>query len=137
MGGALAIPSTLKKINAEYTVFQAAALEVTEKTDMTKKYFEDYREKYGEDANNYAGLLTYDSIIILSQAYKKGGKDKLIETLLSGKFEGAAGIYRFNDLHQALWGSDELKGVIGEFVGGEVKVLYPPEFATSQVLWMK
>lgn len=137
VGGALALPSTLKKINAEYTVFQAAALEVTEKTDMTKKYFEDYREKYGEDANNYAGLLTYDSIIILSQAYKKGGKDKLIETLLSGKFEGAAGIYRFNDLHQALWGSDELKGVIGEFVGGEVKVLYPPEFATSQVLWMK
>jgi len=137
VGGSLALPSTLKAINAEYTVFQAAALELTDKTDWTKRYFEDYRKKYGEDANNYAGLLTYDSIIILSQAYKKGGKDKLIETLLSGEFEGAAGIYRFNDLHQALWGSDELKGVIGEFIGGEVKVLYPPEFATSHVQWMK
>ena len=137
VGGSLALPSTLKAINAEYTVFQAAALELTDKTNWTKRYFEDYRKKYGEDANNYAGLLTYDSIIILSQAYKKGGKDKLIETLLSGEFEGAAGIYRFNDLHQALWGSDELKGVIGEFIGGEVKVLYPPEFATSHVQWMK
>jgi len=104
VGGSLALPSTLKAINAEYTVFQAAALELTDKTNWTKRYFEDYRKKYGEDANNYAGLLTYDSIIILSQAYKKGGKDKLIETLLSGEFEGAAGIYRFNDLHQALWG---------------------------------
>lgn len=137
VGGALALPSTLKKLNAEYTVFQAAALEETDKTEMTKKYFEDYRKEYGEDANNYAGLLTYDSIMILSQAFVKGGKDKLMETLLSEEFKGAAGIYRFNDLHQAVWGSEELKGTIGEFVGGEVKVLYPPEFATSEVLWMK
>ncbi|WP_290595805.1 MULTISPECIES: ABC transporter substrate-binding protein [unclassified Archaeoglobus] len=137
VGGALALPPTLKKLNAEYTVFQAAALEETDKTDMTKRYFEDYRKEYGEDANNYAGLLTYDSIMILSQAFVKGGKDKLMETLLSEEFKGAAGIYRFNDLHQAVWGSEELKGTIGEFVGGEVKVLYPPEFATSEVLWMK
>ncbi len=135
VGGALALPATLKKLNAEYTAFQAAALEETEKTDMTKKYFEEYRTGYGEDANNYAGLLTYDSVLILSQAFEKGGKDKLIETLESGSFKGAAGIYSFNSKHQALWGSKDLKGVIGEFIGGKVEVLYPPEYATSQVVW--
>ncbi|AAB90281.1 branched-chain amino acid ABC transporter, periplasmic binding protein (braC-3) [Archaeoglobus fulgidus DSM 4304] len=135
VGGALALPATLKKLNAGYTAFQAAALEETEKTDLTAKYFADYKAKFGEDANNYAGLLTYDSIMILSQAFEKGGKEKLIETLESGSFKGAAGIYRFNENHQALWGSEELKGTIGEFVNGKVEVVYPPEFATSQVVW--
>lgn len=135
VGGALALPATLKKLNADYTAFQAAALEETEKTDLTAKYFADYKAKFGEDANNYAGLLTYDSIMILSQAFEKGGKEKLIETLESGSFKGAAGIYRFNENHQALWGSEELKGTIGEFVNGKVEVVYPPEFATSQVVW--
>lgn len=139
VGGTLALPAILKKLNANYTVFQATALEETEKTDMTKKYFDEYRKEYGEDANNYAGLLTYDSIMILSQAFEKGGKDKdkLIETLEKNSFKGAAGIYSFNDKHQAVWGSKELRGIIGEFVEGKVKVLYPPEFATSKVVWME
>ncbi len=135
VGGALALPATLEKLNAEFTAFQAAALERTEKTDLTNRYFTSYRAKFGEDANNYAGLLTYDSIMILSQAFEKGGKDKLIETLESGSFKGAGGIYRFSSNHQAVWGSKELKGTIGEFVNGKVEVLYPPEFATSQAVW--
>ncbi len=137
VGGALALPATLKKLNAEYTAFQAAALEETAKTDLTKKYFEEYKATYKEDANNYAGLLTYDAILILSKAFKEGGRDKLVETLESGTFSGAAGVYRFNDKHQALWGSENLKGVIGEFVDGKVEILYPPAFATAQPVWME
>ncbi len=137
VGGALALPATLKKLNAEYTAFQAAALEETEKTELTKKYFEEYKASYGEDANNYAGLLTYDAILILSKAFEEGGKDKLIETLESGSFKGAAGVYTFNSRHQALWGSENLKGVIGEYVDGRVEVLYPPQFATTQPVWME
>ncbi|MBE8540333.1 ABC transporter substrate-binding protein [Geoglobus acetivorans] len=135
VGGALALPATLKKLNAEYVAFQAAALDETEKTDLTEKYFKEYRERYGEDANNYAGLLTYDSVMILSQAFKQGGKEKLIETLESGSFKGAAGIYRFDQKHQALWGDKGLKGVIGEFVEGSTEVLYPPEYSTSSPVW--
>lgn len=137
VGGALALPTILKKLNADYTAFQAAALEETNKTKLTRTYFEDYKAEYGEDANNYCGLLTYDSILILSEAFKQGGKDKLIETLENGKFEGAAGIYTFNEKHQARWGSEDLKGVIGEFVKGKIEVLYPPEFSTSQAVWME
>ncbi len=133
VGGALALPTTLEKLKADYTAFQAAALEETEKTELTKKYFSDYRKIYGEEANNYASLLTYDAILILMQALEKG-KDKLIETLENGEFKGAGGIYRFSETHTALWGSENLKGVIAEYVGG-VKVLYPPEFATSEVIW--
>ncbi len=135
VGGALALPATLKKLNADYTAFQAAALESTEKTDLTSKYFTEYKAKFGEDANNYAGLVTYDSILVLSQAFEKGGKEKLVETLESGSFKGAAGVYKFNSNHQALWGSKDLNGAIGEFVDGKVEVLYPPEFATSQIVW--
>lgn len=134
VGGTLALPAILGKIKADYTAFQAAALENTEKTEFTKKYFEDYRKIYGEEANNYAGLLTYDAILIVAQALEKGGKDNLIETLETGSFKGAAGIYRFNENHQALWGSDELQGIIGEYVGG-IKVVYPDKFANSGVIW--
>ena len=104
------------------------------KTKFTKKYFEDYRRTYGEDANNYAGILTYDAILVLTQALEKGGKEKLVETLEHGEFVGAAGVYKFNEKHQALWGSEKLKGVIAEYVDG-VKILYPDEFATSEVIW--
>jgi branched-chain amino acid transport system substrate-binding protein len=134
VGGTLALPAILEKIKADYTAFQAAALEDTEKTEFTKKYFEDYRKTYEEEANNYAGLLTYDAILILAQALEKGGKDNLIETLEKGTFKGAAGVYRFNENHQALWGSDELQGIIGEYIGG-IKVVYPEKFANSGVIW--
>ncbi len=132
VGGALALPSTLEKLKANYTAFQAAALEETRKTDLTEKYFSDYRKAYGEEANNYAALLTYDALLILAQALEKGGD--LIETLENGEFKGAAGVYEFDARHTAKWGSKELKGVIGEYVDG-IKVLYPPEFATSEVIW--
>jgi branched-chain amino acid transport system substrate-binding protein len=134
VGGALALPATLEKLEADYTAFQAAALKETKKTDLTEKYFSDYKEAYGEEANNYASILTYDSILMLAQALEKGGEENLIETLEKEEFKGAAGVYRFNEKHTALWGSEKLKGVIGEYVSGVV-VLYPPEFATSGVIW--
>lgn len=131
VGGTLAMVSLLENIKANYTAFQAAALEKTAKTEFTKKYFEDYARKYGEEANNYAGILTYDSILIVAQAVAKGGD--IVEVLETGSFKGAAGIYTFVN-HTANWGSENLKGVIAEFVG-EVKVLYPPEYAESDVIW--
>ncbi len=135
VGGVLALPTVLKGANANYTAFQAAALEQTPKTKFTKKYFEDYRKIYGKEANNYAALLTYDAILILAQAIEKSGldKDKIIKTLESEEFIGAAGYYRFVN-HQAVWGSEKLKGVIAEYIG-KVEVLYPEEFATSEVVW--
>jgi len=135
VGGVLALPTVLKNAKANYTAFQAAALEQTPKTKFTKKYFEDYRKTYGKEANNYAALLTYDSILILAQAIEKSGlnKDKLIKTLETEEFVGAAGYYKFVN-HQATWGSEKLRGVIAEYVGN-VQILYPKEFATSKVIW--
>ncbi len=134
VGGTLALPQILKKIHADYTAFQAAALEQTNKTPLTRKYFEDYKKIYKEEANNYASILTYDGVLVVIQAIKKGGVNNLIKTLENGEFIGAAGIYKFSKTHTALWGSKNLEGVIGEYVGG-VKVLYPPQFATSGVIW--
>ena len=134
VGGVLALPHILKKINVSYIAFQAAALETTEKTDLTKKYFEDYKKKFGEDANNFAGILTYDAVLIASQAWA-GNTDKTIANLEKGEFKGAAGIYKFSKNHQALWGSKNLKGVIGEFVKGKIEVVYPEKFKTSEVIW--
>ncbi len=132
VGGVLALPQTLKQLNQSYIVFQAAALEETPKTELTKAYFEDYRKKFGEEANNYAALLTYDAILIIAQAYNGGD---LVKSLEKGEFKGAAGIYKFDKKHQAMWGSDKLKGVIAEYVDGKVEVLYPAEYRTSEVVW--
>ncbi len=135
VGGTLALPQVLASINESYyTAFQAAVLKETEKTKFTSKYFKDYKALYGEEANNYAGVLTYDAVLILAQALEKGGEGKLIETLENGEFMGACGVYKFNELHQADWGSEKLKGVIGEWVG-KVEVIYPEEYRTSNVLW--
>ena len=134
VGGVLALPKTLRDLNESYIAFQAAAFENTEKTNLTKKYFEDYKKKFGEEANNYAGILTYDAVLIAAQAWS-GDTEKTIEKLETGEFKGAAGVYKFNEKHQALWGSEGLKGVIGEFVNGSVLIVYPEDLKTSDVVW--
>lgn len=134
VGGVLALPSILKKIDVDYIAFQSAGLEDTKKSDLTEAYFQDYREKFGEEANNFAGLLTYDAVLIAAQAWK-GDVEKTIKTLETGEFKGAAGLYRFGKNHQAAWGSENLRGVIAEYVDGRIEVLYPDEFRTSDVIW--
>jgi len=134
VGGVLALPKTLRDLNESYIAFQAAAFENTEKTNLTKKYFEDYKKKFGEEANNYAGILTYDAVLIAAQAWS-GDTEKTIEKLETGEFKGAAGVYKFNEKHQALWGSEGLRGVIGEFVNGSVLIVYPEDLKTSDVVW--
>jgi branched-chain amino acid transport system substrate-binding protein len=146
VGGVLALPQTLKGLDstADYTAFQAAALEKIPSTEYTKNYFDGYRKEYGEEANNYAGVLTYDAILILGQALEKLENVKpadekmrtsLIKELEKSEFKGACGIYKFNAKHQAKWGSDKLEGKIAEWVNGEALVLYPAKFAESEVLW--
>lgn len=120
VGGTLALPQVLRNLNVSGIAFQAAVIEGQEKTNLTKKYFEDYRAMFGEDANNYAGVLTYDAILIVAQAYSKGD---LIEQLEKGSFIGAAGIYTFNENHQANWGSEKLKGSIGIYRNGKIEIL--------------
>lgn len=121
VGGTLALPQVLKKINVNDVAFQAAAIENQEKTRITKKYFEDYKATFGEEANNYAGILTYDAVLIIAQAAAKSGD--LIENLEKGSFLGAAGVYRFNEAHQAMWGLKELKGSLGIYRNGTIQVL--------------
>jgi branched-chain amino acid transport system substrate-binding protein len=135
VGGVLALPQILKSLNetADYTAFQAAALENVPSGKYTKRYFEDYRKEFGEEANNYAGVLTYDAILILGQAAKRG--DSLTEELEKGEFHGACGVYKFDKKHQANWGSEKLKGKIAEWVGGRILILYPPIHSTSEVVW--
>ncbi len=134
VGGVLALPKTLMTIKVNHIAFQSAALENTEKTRFTGAYFEDYREKYGEEANNYAGILTYDAVLIAAQAWR-GDTESTIQALESEEFEGAAGIYRFNSEHQALWGSEKLRGIIAEYFDGKIEILYPEEFKTSDAVW--
>jgi len=121
VGGTLALPDLLKELNISGIAFQAAALEQKAKTDLTKKYFEDYRKEYGREANNYAGILTYDAILIIVQAAAKGGD--LVLNLERGTFKGAAGFYEFSETHQAKWGSDKLRGTIGIFKDGKIEVI--------------
>ncbi len=134
VGGVLGLPKTLKAVKIDYIAFQSAGLENAEKTDLTKAYFNDYRERYGEEANNYAGILTYDAVLIAAQAWK-GDSESTIRNLETGEFKGAAGIYRFSSNHQALWGNDRLKGVIAEYLDGRIEILYPEELRTSDVTW--
>jgi branched-chain amino acid transport system substrate-binding protein len=121
VGGTLALPNVLRELNINGIAFQAAALESKIKTNLTKKYFEDYRKEFGTEANNYAGILTYDAILIVAQAVAKKGD--LISNLEKETFIGAAGIYEFSKTHQAKWGSEKLRGTIAIFKDGKIEVI--------------
>ncbi|MHB8842438.1 MAG: ABC transporter substrate-binding protein [Candidatus Aquicultor sp.] len=105
---------TLAGSAAEGVVFPAGKILVSssatgDQADVIKAFMSDYKAKYGENANSFAGHA-YDAINILANALKEAGSDneKLRDAIEKTKdFVGISGIISYGaDNHDGTAGSD-------------------------------
>lgn len=144
------------------TTAQTGAAGVTDITEKTKPFVEEYRNQYGDaeeppnQAPMYMGFTTYDAINIVSNVANetgespKGNLDNFVDAMLDVNHTGVAGQIEF-------YGEDsdyphdlkEVRNDAGEIVnypvtqwqdGGELECVYPEAYRTSEHVkpqWMR
>ena len=99
------------------------------------RYAEAFERRYGYAPVGYSDTLPYDAAMILFSAVRAAGRtdpDAVVKALETGAFAGIAGTYRFDDSHQAAWGTKELHGNVIRWEPGGARVVYPgPQEADS------
>jgi len=94
-------------------------------------YVERYERRYGAPPVGYSDTLPYDAVTVLVAAWRKAGSAAtadVVPVLERGTFAGAAGAYRFDAAHQALWGSGPgaLQGTFVRWERGGARIVFPP-----------
>lgn len=99
------------------------------------RYAEAFERRYGYAPVGYSDTLPYDAAMILFSAVRAAGRtdsDAVVKALETGAFGGVAGTYRFDDSHQAVWGTKELHGSVIRWESGGARIVYPgPQEADS------
>ncbi|MGE5247555.1 MAG: ABC transporter substrate-binding protein, partial [Verrucomicrobiota bacterium] len=73
-------------------------------------YVERFEARFGSPPVGYSDTLPYDAVTVLVAAWRRAGSassDAVIGALEKGAFQGAAGSYRFDASHQAIWGGKD------------------------------
>jgi branched-chain amino acid transport system substrate-binding protein len=94
-------------------------------------YVERYERRYGTAPVGYSDTLPYDAVTVLVDAWRKAGSaatEAVVPVLERGTFEGMAGAYRFDDAHQALWGTGPgaLRGTFVRWERDGARIVFPP-----------
>jgi branched-chain amino acid transport system substrate-binding protein len=94
-------------------------------------YVERYERRYGAPPVGYSDTLPYDAVTVLVAAWRKAGSaatEAVVPVLERGTFTGAAGAYRFDDAHQAHWGTGPgaLHGTFVRWERGGARIVFPP-----------
>lgn len=92
------------------------------------RYAEAFERRYGYAPVGYSDTLPYDAATILFSAVRRAGRtdsDAVVKALETGAFEGIAGTYRFDDSHQAAWGTKALHGNVIRWEPGGARIVYP------------
>ena len=94
-------------------------------------YVERYEHRYGAPPVGYSDTLPYDAVTVLVAAWRKAGSaatEAVVPVLEQGTFAGAAGAYRFDDTHQARWGTGPgaLRGTFVRWERGGARIVFPP-----------
>jgi len=93
-------------------------------------YVERFQKRFGSAPVGYSDTLPYDAVTVLVAAWRRAGSTEgkaVAETLEKGSFQGAAGRYRFDDSHQAIWGTggDALRGTIIRWERDGSRIVFP------------
>ncbi len=93
-------------------------------------YVERYEHRYGAPPVGYSDTLPYDAVTVLVAAWRKAGSaatEAVVPVLEHGTFAGAAGAYRFDAAHQALWGTGPgaLHGTFVRWERGGARIVFP------------
>jgi branched-chain amino acid transport system substrate-binding protein len=94
-------------------------------------YVERYERRYGAPPVGYSDTLPYDAVTVLVAAWRKAGSaatEAVVPVLERGTFAGMAGAYRFDDAHQAHWGTGPgaLRGTFVRWERGGARIVFPP-----------
>ena len=94
-------------------------------------YVERYERRYGAPPVGYSDTLPYDAVTVLVAAWRKAGSaaaESVVPVLERGAFAGMAGVYRFDDAHQAHWGTGPgaLRGTFVRWERGGARIVFPP-----------
>jgi len=93
-------------------------------------YVERYERRYGAPPVGYSDTLPYDAVMVLAAAWRKAGSaasEAVVPVLEHGTFAGAAGHYRFDTAHQAIWGTEPgaLRGTFVRWERGGARIVFP------------
>jgi branched-chain amino acid transport system substrate-binding protein len=93
-------------------------------------YVERYERRYGAPPVGYSDTLPYDAVTVLVAAWRKAGSaaaEAVVPILERGTFAGMAGAYRFDDAHQAHWGTGPgaLRGTFVRWERGGARIVFP------------
>jgi branched-chain amino acid transport system substrate-binding protein len=94
-------------------------------------YAERFEKRFGSPPVGYSDTLPYDAVTVLVSAWRRANGTEgnaVADALEKGTFQGVAGSYRFDDSHQAIWGTgpDALRGTIIRWERDGGQIVFPP-----------
>ncbi len=94
-------------------------------------YVDRFEKRFGAAPVGYSDTLPYDAVTVLVAAWRKAGSaewEAVADALEKGSFPGVAGLYRFDDSHQAIWGAgaDALRGTVIRWERDGGRIVFPP-----------
>ncbi|MFP3871151.1 MAG: ABC transporter substrate-binding protein [Syntrophobacteria bacterium] len=124
VGGALANANTIRTLGdaGDRLVFHCGYY------DTSGAFYKDFVDFHGFGPLWYCDILAYEAVDLIARAVARTGcldRERLVQALESGTFEGLCGRYKFDETHQARWGEDYLPGYICQWRDGKARVLYP------------
>ena len=94
-------------------------------------YVERFEKRFGSAPVGYSDTLPYDAVTVLVAAWRQANSvegSAVADALERNSFPGVAGLYRFDDSHQAIWGTgaDALRGTIIRWERDGGRIVFPP-----------
>lgn len=104
-------------------------------TPKTQEFYNRYRESFGSAPSGYEDVRSYDGLSVMVEALRQAGStdpDAWVDAMENISYTGVAGVYEFDDSHQAQWGEGLLTGVLGQWRDGEAVIFWPEDVATGE-----
>ncbi len=120
----------------------------SDKYPPAKKFYEDYKAKYGVEIQaGHGPAPAYASVYLLKEAIEKAGStdpDAIVAALEKVDTSGVMGRLKFSPGHQIIYGSDPAKSALGCVFqwseDGHRTIVFPPSIAEGKIKlppWMK
>jgi branched-chain amino acid transport system substrate-binding protein len=133
----------------EYSIYTEAPIGSgipLEKLPKTREFVNKFINEYGKPHGQWLTGAAYDAIYVLAGAIERTGcldPEKLVAELEKTDYDGVIGRVRFDETHQAVYGTDPEKEALClayQWQDGKQVPIYPPSIAEGKVLlppWMK
>jgi branched-chain amino acid transport system substrate-binding protein len=99
-------------------------------SESATQYVDAFDKRHGYPPVGYSDTLPYDAVTVLLSAIRVAGRpdtDAVLSALEKGSFPGVSGTYRFDDSHQAVWGTGpgDLHGTVIQWEKDGARIVFP------------